>query len=105
MKLLFTGHPERWVVFCLVTRSFAALRMIRLGVTAFLLFLAATLVQALTIATYNVENYLVADRMVEGVFRPAYPKPEKEIRFGVDTTLPKDPRSGFRHTTDGDSAI
>ena len=33
---------------------------------------------ALTVATYNVENYLVADRMVEGVFRPAYPKPEKE---------------------------
>jgi endonuclease/exonuclease/phosphatase family metal-dependent hydrolase len=36
------------------------------------------LVQALTVATYNVENYVVADRMVEGVFRPAYPKPEKE---------------------------
>jgi endonuclease/exonuclease/phosphatase family metal-dependent hydrolase len=33
---------------------------------------------ALTIATYNVENYLVADRMVEGVYREAYPKPEKE---------------------------
>ena len=34
--------------------------------------------QALTVATYNVENYLVADRMVEGVYHPAYPKPEKE---------------------------
>ncbi len=34
--------------------------------------------RALTLATYNVENYLVADRMVEGVFRPAYPKPESE---------------------------
>ena len=33
---------------------------------------------ALTLATYNVENYTVADRMVEGVYRPAYPKPEKE---------------------------
>lgn len=33
---------------------------------------------ALTVATYNVENYLVADRMVDGVFRKAYPKPEKE---------------------------
>jgi len=32
----------------------------------------------LTIATYNVENYLLADRMVDGVFRQAYPKPESE---------------------------
>ena len=33
---------------------------------------------ALTIATYNVENYLVADRLVDGVYREAYPKPEGE---------------------------
>ena len=33
---------------------------------------------AITVATYNVENYTVADRMVEGVYRPAYPKPQKE---------------------------
>ncbi len=33
---------------------------------------------AITVATYNVENYLVADRVVEGVYRPAYPKPETE---------------------------
>jgi len=33
---------------------------------------------AITVATYNVENYTVADRMVEGVYRQAYPKPEKE---------------------------
>jgi len=33
---------------------------------------------ALTVAAYNVENYTVADRMVDGVYRPAYPKPEKE---------------------------
>ena len=32
----------------------------------------------LTVATYNVENYVVADRMVDGVYRPAYPKPEAE---------------------------
>lgn len=43
-----------------------------------LLFLALASAQALTVATYNVENYLVADRMVEGVFRPSYPKPESE---------------------------
>jgi len=34
--------------------------------------------ETLTIATYNVENYLVADRMVEGAYRQAYPKPEAE---------------------------
>ena len=33
---------------------------------------------ALTVATYNVENYLLADRLVEGVYREAYPKPETE---------------------------
>ena len=33
---------------------------------------------ALTVATYNVENYTIANRMVEGVYRHAYPKPEKE---------------------------
>ena len=33
---------------------------------------------ALTVATYNVENYLIADRLVDGIFRSAYPKPEKE---------------------------
>ena len=32
----------------------------------------------LTVAAYNVENYLIADRLVEGVFRQAYPKPETE---------------------------
>lgn len=33
---------------------------------------------ALTVATYNVDNYTIADRMVNGVYRPAYPKPESE---------------------------
>ena len=36
------------------------------------------LAHALTVATYNVENYTIADRMVDGVYRQAYPKPEKE---------------------------
>jgi endonuclease/exonuclease/phosphatase family metal-dependent hydrolase len=46
------------------------------------LFLATLLLavaaQALTVATYNVENYLVTDRMADGAFRQAYPKPENE---------------------------
>jgi len=37
-----------------------------------------TLARALTIATYNVENYNIADRMVDNVYRQAYPKPEDE---------------------------
>ncbi|OHE88822.1 MAG: hypothetical protein A3G75_15465 [Verrucomicrobia bacterium RIFCSPLOWO2_12_FULL_64_8] len=32
--------------------------------------------ETLTIATYNVENYVAEDRMVEGTYRPDYPKPE-----------------------------
>lgn len=30
----------------------------------------------LRVATYNVENYTLADRIVQGVFQPAYPKSE-----------------------------
>ncbi|MBI2517792.1 MAG: endonuclease/exonuclease/phosphatase family protein [Opitutae bacterium] len=41
-------------------------------------FLLLSAAHALTVATYNVENYLVADRLVDGVYRPAYPKPEAE---------------------------
>lgn len=48
-------------------------------IVGLVLWLGLALVgRALTFATYNVENYTVADRMVDGVFRPAYPKPEKE---------------------------
>ena len=44
-----------------------------------LLALAAALgAETLTVATFNVENYTLADRMVEGVFRQEYPKPEAE---------------------------
>jgi endonuclease/exonuclease/phosphatase family metal-dependent hydrolase len=47
--------------------------------SAMVLWLAlAGWVQALTVATYNIENYTIANRMVEGVYRQAYPKPEKE---------------------------
>jgi endonuclease/exonuclease/phosphatase family metal-dependent hydrolase len=34
--------------------------------------------EELRIATYNLRNYLVMDRMVAGSWRPAYPKPENE---------------------------
>ena len=34
--------------------------------------------ETLTIATYNVENYVAANRMVDGTYRQDYPKPEAE---------------------------
>jgi endonuclease/exonuclease/phosphatase family metal-dependent hydrolase len=52
------------------------LRFLRLFAAINLLAVAAS--AAITIAAYNVENYTVADRMVDGVYRSAYPKPEKE---------------------------
>ena len=54
--------------------------MKRLTILALLTLGLATLAPALTVAAYNVENYLVADRQVDGVYRSAYPKPEKEKR-------------------------
>jgi endonuclease/exonuclease/phosphatase family metal-dependent hydrolase len=38
--------------------------------------LAALRGETLTVATYNIENYVAAGRRVENVYRPAYPKPE-----------------------------
>jgi endonuclease/exonuclease/phosphatase family metal-dependent hydrolase len=32
------------------------------------------------VASFNLQNYLIMDRMVEGKWRPEYPKPEKEKR-------------------------
>lgn len=34
--------------------------------------------ERLSLATYNLENYLTTDRMVDGVYRQAFPKPEAE---------------------------
>ena len=36
--------------------------------------------ETLTVATYNVENYVAADRMTETGYRKDYPKPELEKR-------------------------
>ena len=40
--------------------------------------LSILLGEELRIATYNLDNYLVADRYVDGRWRPSYPKPESE---------------------------
>jgi endonuclease/exonuclease/phosphatase family metal-dependent hydrolase len=34
--------------------------------------------KVITVAAYNVENFCLEDRMVDGVFKQKYPKPEKE---------------------------
>lgn len=50
--------------------------------------LFAVAASALTVATYNVENYLVTDRMADGAYRQAYPKPETEktaLRLAIAT--------------------
>lgn len=46
------------------------------GIALWLAALVCLRAEILTIATYNVENYVAADRMVEGVYREGYPKPE-----------------------------
>lgn len=40
--------------------------------------LSAVAAEPLTIATYNIENYTVTDRVAEGVYRKDYPKPEAD---------------------------
>lgn len=49
--------------------------LIVIGLLALALCLHA---ETLTIATYNVENYVATDRMVDETYRQAYPKPEAE---------------------------
>ncbi len=50
------------------------------GFVGLLVVLAAAASAELTVATYNIENYTLANRMVDGVYREGYPKPEKERR-------------------------
>lgn len=55
--------------------SFRGLILLGLGILSIVAAQAA-----ITVATYNVENYTLANRMVEGVYREHYPKPEAERR-------------------------
>ena len=56
--------------------SGSGLRLLRILAAIHLLVSVAP--AAITVAAFNVENYTLADRMVDGVFRSAYPKPEAE---------------------------
>ena len=42
-------------------------------------FCGSLCAEVLTVATYNVENFCLEDRMIDGVFHQKYPKPESEI--------------------------
>jgi endonuclease/exonuclease/phosphatase family metal-dependent hydrolase len=53
----------------------------RFGIGALLLWLGGSLPAGaveVRVGSWNLQNYLVADRVVEGVYRRAYPKPEAE---------------------------
>jgi endonuclease/exonuclease/phosphatase family metal-dependent hydrolase len=54
------------------------LLVIALSVLAILLIAPAGRAETLTIATYNVENYVSTDRMTEAGYRKDYPKPEAQ---------------------------
>ncbi|MDQ5979707.1 MAG: hypothetical protein QG602_2682 [Verrucomicrobiota bacterium] len=73
-------------LFCVTGRSpLALLASVKIShrMRSLILFVASLICvlvapAAITVATYNVENYTLANRMVDGVYREAYPKPEKE---------------------------
>ena len=53
----------------------ALARLLRLGIAESVIFCTLR-GETLTVATYNIENYVAAGRRIEEVYRPAYPKPE-----------------------------
>lgn len=52
--------------------------MRRVLLLLFLLWLPTA--EAVRVATYNVRNYNLSDRVIDGEWRPSYPKPESEKR-------------------------
>jgi endonuclease/exonuclease/phosphatase family metal-dependent hydrolase len=62
-----------------VCSVYSVVNFLRFGSAVLVALFASVFASAaLTVAAYNVENYTLANRMVDGVYRPAYPKPEKE---------------------------
>lgn len=57
-------------------RSVRALRWVVVSLVAWIAWARAA--ESLVVATYNVENYVAADRMTEAGYRKDYPKPEGE---------------------------
>lgn len=64
---------------------------LKVGCIAILLFKSLSYGEPIRIATYNVENYLIMDRSVNGKWQKSYPKPESEktvIRRTILETMP-----------------
>ena len=63
-----------------VPRRSAPLRALRClaGAIAFAWIISTSSAETLTIATYNVENYVTTNRMTDAGYRTDYPKPESE---------------------------
>ena len=62
------------------------LKVLLVGLSFFLCYADAQASQTVRIATYNLRNYLISDRMVSGSWFMNYPKPEVEkavIREGI----------------------
>ena len=73
--------------------KFHMIRTIRFIIIGFfqVTILSSIFGEELRVATYNLKNYLIMDRMVGGNWRPAYPKPESEktiIRQAIIATSP-----------------
>ena len=66
-------------------------RHLKVWSTAFLLCQGILLGESVRLATYNLNNYLVTDRHVKGVWRKLYPKPESEktvVRSVIKQVMP-----------------
>ena len=53
-------------------------KLVRLPLLLVFLFLNITGQESIRIASYNLRNYLIMDRLVEGQWTKNYPKPEAE---------------------------
>ena len=52
--------------------------MLAVKVMALAMVIVAVGTDSVRVATFNLRNYLICDRLVEGVWRKEFPKPEKE---------------------------
>ena len=54
------------------------MRSLVAGILFFALWIIPLGAEQIRVATFNLRNYLICDRQVEGIWRKEYPKPEKE---------------------------
>ncbi len=69
-----------------------AMRLLAASFLVFSIWALPVGAEQVRVATFNLRNYLVCDRLVEGVWRREYPKPEKEksaVRSVVSKVKPE----------------